>query len=119
MGFVPLATVPTYAATKAAVHSYTQSLRFQLRKTSVRVMEIVPPWVQTKLQREQGNNASAMPLKDFIGELMRLIEESPDADEVVVDRAAPWRFSERDGDFDHRFKSYNEGVADGTSGLHP
>jgi uncharacterized oxidoreductase len=119
MGFVPLATVPTYGATKAALHSYTQSLRFQLRDTTVQIIEIVPPWVQTALQREQGHNPKAMPLKDFIAETMRLIEDAPDADEIVVDRAAPWRFSEQRGDFDLRFKFYNEGVATGTDGMHP
>jgi len=49
LAFVPSAFVPTYSATKAALHSYAQSLRFQLRRTSIRVIEIAPPYVQTEL----------------------------------------------------------------------
>lgn len=47
LAFMPSALTPTYCATKAALHSYTQSLRFQLRETSVQVIEIIPPQVQT------------------------------------------------------------------------
>jgi uncharacterized oxidoreductase len=49
LGFVPIAAMPVYCATKAAVHSFTMSLRYQLRDTSVKVFEIVPPAVDTEL----------------------------------------------------------------------
>ena len=49
LAFAPLATVPVYCATKAALHSYTLSLRHQLADSSVRVLEIVPPAVDTDL----------------------------------------------------------------------
>jgi len=49
LAFTPLAQTPTYCATKAAIHSYTQSLRYQLRKTQIEVLELVPPYVQTFL----------------------------------------------------------------------
>ena len=49
LAFVPLAFMPTYCATKAALHSFTLSLRHQLKGTSIRVVEIVPPMVQTDL----------------------------------------------------------------------
>jgi uncharacterized oxidoreductase len=49
LGFVPIANMPVYCATKAAVHSFTISLRYQLRDTSIRVFEIVPPAVDTEL----------------------------------------------------------------------
>jgi uncharacterized oxidoreductase len=51
LGFVPIAAMPVYCATKAAIHSYTISLRYQLRDTSIKVFEIVPPAVDTELGR--------------------------------------------------------------------
>lgn len=50
LSFVPLANVPVYCATKAALHSFTQSLRWQLKSTSIEVIEIAPPAVDTDLQ---------------------------------------------------------------------
>lgn len=44
LGFTPMAMTAVYSATKAALHSYSQSLRFKLRNTSVRVLEVIPPW---------------------------------------------------------------------------
>jgi uncharacterized oxidoreductase len=49
LAFVPLPPAPIYSATKAAIHSYTQSLRFQLEETGVEVIEIMPPAVKTDL----------------------------------------------------------------------
>ena len=50
LSFVPLANVPVYCATKSALHSFTLSLRWQLRDTGVEVVEIIPPAVDTDLQ---------------------------------------------------------------------
>jgi uncharacterized oxidoreductase len=49
LAFVPLPSAPIYSATKAAIHSYTQSLRFQLEETGVEVIELMPPVVKTDL----------------------------------------------------------------------
>jgi len=49
LAFVPLPSAPLYCATKAAIHSYTQSLRFQLEAQGVEVIEIMPPAVQTDM----------------------------------------------------------------------
>src|SRR5664279_5553306 len=49
LAFVPLAVTPTYCATKAAIHSYTQSLRYQLQGTPVEVIELITPYVATHL----------------------------------------------------------------------
>ena len=51
LGFCPIAVMPVYCATKAAMHSFTVSLRHQLRKTSVKVFEIIPPMVDTDLDK--------------------------------------------------------------------
>src|SRR5438067_6723678 len=52
LAFVPLPSAPIYSATKAAVHAYTQSLRFQLEETGVEVIELMPPAVKTDLSAE-------------------------------------------------------------------
>jgi uncharacterized oxidoreductase len=85
LGFLPMAMTPTYCATKAAIHSYTQSLRYQLRDTSVQVLELIPPYVQTGLMgSRQANDPNAMPLKDFIAETMNILKSSPDATEAIA-----------------------------------
>ena len=84
LAFVPLAVTPTYCATKAAIHSYTQSLRYQLRHTSVEVLELVPPYVQTELLGpSQRTDPNAMPLQDFISEVMHILKHSPEATEIL------------------------------------
>src|SRR5207237_5622924 len=52
LAFVPLPSAPIYCATKAAIHSYTQSLRFQLEETGVEVIELMPPAVKTALSAD-------------------------------------------------------------------
>lgn len=89
---VPLAGAPTYNATKAAIHSWTQSLRYQLKGTNIGVIEIVPPYVATELGGErQVNDPHAMPLEDFISETMAILENHPDRTENCVERVMPLR----------------------------
>lgn len=88
LGFVPLAVSAVYSSTKAAMHSYSQSLRWRLQGTSVKVREIAPPWVQTDLL-DSNNEPRAMPLAQFIAETMALI--ATDENELVVDAAKPLR----------------------------
>jgi uncharacterized oxidoreductase len=107
LAMMPAAMMPSYCASKAAMHSYTQSLRYQLRETPVEVIEIIPPWVQTELQGERGMNPKAMPLKDYIAETMALLKDSPESGEIVVERAKPMRLAER-GDYDSFYKRYND-----------
>lgn len=109
LAFVPLAPTPTYNGTKAALHSYTESLRYQLKDTSVQVIELIPPYVQTTLMGEwQTSDPNAMPLKDYITETMSLLTDSPNAAEICVERVKPLRFAERSGGYDEFFKSYND-----------
>ena len=113
LAFIPSALTPTYCATKAALHSYTQSLRFQLRGSSVQVIEIIPPQVQTALQGQRGFDPNAMPLDVYITETMTLLETQPQAEEILVERVKPFRFAERDGAFDEIYRAFNEAITTG------
>jgi uncharacterized oxidoreductase len=114
LAFLPLALTPTYNATKAAIHSYSQSLRYQLKDTNVRVMELIPPWVQTELMGPgQATEPRAMPLKEFITEVMGILKTSPDATEINVERVKPLRFAEVNGNYDGFFKQFNDAMSGG------
>ena len=101
LAHVPLAAFPTYSASKAFIHSYTQSLRYQLERTSVRVLEMIPPAVQTGLG---GNDPSippppgVMPLSDFIEQTMEMLFSDPTPSELCVDQVKALRFAEANGD---------------------
>ena len=103
LAYVPLAATPTYGATKAAVHSYTESLREQLRETSVQVIEIVPPLTRTRLMGEGTDNDRAMPLGEFTSEVMSLLESEPEAEQILVERVKQQRWAEIDGNYDKMF----------------
>jgi uncharacterized oxidoreductase len=117
LAFVPMAMTPTYCATKAAIHSYTQSLRYQLRDTAVQVLELIPPYVQTELMgSQQANDPRAMPLNEFIAETMSILKNSPDATEICVERVKPLRFAERSGDYDAFVKNFNDSIFGAAAG---
>jgi uncharacterized oxidoreductase len=98
LAYVPMAMTPTYCATKAAIHSWTQSLRFQLRKTKIEVLELVPPYVQTELMGErQATDPRAMPLAEFIAEVMEILKTQPEAKEICVKRVHPLRYAAEAG----------------------
>lgn len=112
LAFVPLAMTPTYCATKAAIHSYTQSLRYQLKETSVEVLELIPPYVQTELMgQRQATDPHAMPLKEFIAEVMNILKISPAAGEVCVERVMLQRAAAAGGNYDAFFKNFNDATA--------
>jgi uncharacterized oxidoreductase len=94
LAFVPLAITPTYCATKAAIHSWTISLRYQLKDTSVQVLELAPPYVQTELMGEhQASDPRAMPLDDYISQSIEILTTQPDAKEILVKNVYPLRFA--------------------------
>ena len=94
LAFSPLAMTPTYSATKAAIHSYTQSLRYQLKDTGIEVLELVPPYVQTGLMGDrQAKDPNAMPLDAFISEVMQILKNDPMVKEILVERVLPQRHS--------------------------
>ena len=112
LAFVPLAVTPTYCATKAAIHSYTQSLRYQLQHTSVEVLELIPPYVQTELLGPgQLTDPNAVPLKDFISETMHILKHSPRVTEICVERVKPLRHAEASGNYETFFKTFNDRAA--------
>jgi uncharacterized oxidoreductase len=92
LAFVPLAWMPVYCATKAAVHSFTVSLRRQLRDQSIHVQELIPPYVKTDLggmQSEPSNfrpSMQPMPLADFTEQAIEGLVGG--SDEVIVGGAA-------------------------------
>jgi len=111
LAFVPFAPTPTYCATKAAIHSYTQSLRYQLKTTKVEVIELIPPYVQTTLTGDQqANDPRAMPLGEFIDEAMSILKTQSDAKEICVKKVYPLRFSAEHGQqkYEGFFQNFND-----------
>jgi len=98
LAFVPMTMTPTYCATKAAIHSYTQSLRYQLKETTVEVLELIPPYVATTLMGEhQAEDPRAMPLGEFITEVMDILKTQPATTEICVKNVRPLRFAAEGG----------------------
>ncbi|WP_205500108.1 SDR family oxidoreductase [Rufibacter psychrotolerans] len=73
LAFTPGVFAPVYCATKAALHSFTMSLRFLLRNTAVEVVEIVPPAVNTDLGGA-GLHTFGAPLDEFADSVMQRID---------------------------------------------
>lgn len=96
LAFVPYATAPTYSASKAAIHSYTASLR-ALLKGKVEVFEIVPPRVATDLTPTTKDSPHSVPLDDFVNEVIALFDAQPVSGEIIVEAVKPFRFAERNG----------------------
>lgn len=92
LAFVPLARSPVYCATKAFIHSFSMSLRWQLRDTGVRVIEVAPPWVQTELGSTDTpgptaptNRPGPIPLDRFIQKTLEALRT--DDEELRIGRA--------------------------------
>ena len=100
LAFVPLPATPTYSATKAAIHSWTESLRVQLAGTPVQVIELVPPAVPTDLMPGHADDERAMPLEEYLTETFGILQREPDVEEVLVDRVRFLRFAEVEGRYD-------------------
>jgi len=98
LAFAPLRFTPTYNATKAAIHQLSETLRLQLADSTVRVVELVPPSVQTELMPGHQDEPSAMPLGEYIDETMAILQTQPDVTEVQVERVKFLRYGEARGD---------------------
>jgi len=115
LAFVPLTTTPTYCATKAAIHSYTVSLR-EVLKGRVEVIELAPPAVQTGLTPGQESRPGYQPLADFADEIMRLWVQQPTPPELLVERVKFLRLAESKGQFDETVVQLNEFAARARAG---
>jgi uncharacterized oxidoreductase len=107
LAFVPRAQNPTYSASKAAIHSWTQSLRHQMRGTSVAVHEIAPPLVATELTPGQSTWSAALGLDVFVKEVIEILSRTTIPDEILVDRVNFQRKAEQEGRFDSAFAAVN------------
>jgi uncharacterized oxidoreductase len=109
LAFVPMAMTPTYCASKAAIHSYSQSLRYQLKDTAIKVLEIIPPWVATELMGEVPTDPRAMPLDAFIAETMQVLATG--ADEICVQNVLRLRNAAASGNEAGVFTMLNDAMS--------
>ena len=106
LAFVPLVAAPTYSATKAAIHSYTVSLREAL-KDRIEVIELAPPAVQTGLTPGQESRPGYQPLDEFIDKVMSLFARQPTPPEILVERVHFQRFAEAENRFGETLTALN------------
>ena len=99
IGFLPFPVMPTYAASKAGVHAYSEALRAQLDGTGIEVSELVPPAVATTPEHAQ-RNPRALGLAEFATEVMDLLQTDPAPHEILVKGVLMHRWAERDGTYD-------------------
>jgi uncharacterized oxidoreductase len=109
IGFLPFPLMASYGASKAGVHSYTESLRAHLAGTGIEVVEIVPPAVATPAMAKL--NPAAVPVDDYLDEVMDLLTGEPTAHEIVVKAALPLRWAERDGTYEELLERRSQPLA--------
>jgi uncharacterized oxidoreductase len=107
LGFVPMAQFPVYCATKAAIHSYSMSLRHQLKNKGVAVIEIIPPAVDTELNTSGGTRPKrsfGLSADEFVSKVMKDIEA--DTEEIGYGFTRDFIRASRD-ELDKRFAAMN------------
>jgi uncharacterized oxidoreductase len=110
IGFLPFPVMPTYAASKAGVHAYSEALRAQLDGTGVEVSELVPPAVATMPEHAQ-RNPRALNLAEFATEVMDLLQTDPTPHEILVKGVLMHRWAERDGTYDELVAQRSQALA--------
>lgn len=106
LAFVPLVIAPTYSAIKAAIHSYTVSLRAVL-KDKIEVIELVPPAVRTDLTPGQKTNERFMPLETFADQVMAIFKQTPTPREILVEGVDFMRNAEGENRLDDTLAAIN------------
>jgi short-subunit dehydrogenase involved in D-alanine esterification of teichoic acids len=110
IGFLPFPVMPTYAASKAGVHAYSEALRAQLDGTGIEVSELVPPAVATTPEQAQ-RNPRALDLAEFATEVMDLLQTDPTPHEILVKGVLMHRWAERDGTYDELVAQRSQALA--------
>ncbi|MFC1411840.1 SDR family oxidoreductase [Streptacidiphilus sp. N1-12] len=110
IGFLPFPAMPSYAASKAGVHAYSEALRVQLAGTGVEVAELVPPAVATTPEHAR-INPRALALADFATEVMDLLRTEPTPHEILVRGVLMHRWAERDGTYAELVAQRSQGLA--------
>ena len=109
IGFLPFPLMPSYGASKAGVHAYTEALRAQLSGAGVTVTELIPPAVATAGQEMV--NPAALPLDGFLDEVIDLMTQTPTPNEIVVQAAQRLRWAERDGTYGELLAARSQSLA--------
>ncbi|MCS5723391.1 SDR family NAD(P)-dependent oxidoreductase [Herbiconiux sp. CPCC 203407] len=109
IAFLPFPLMPTYGASKAGVHAYTEALRPQLAGTGVTVTELVPPAVATAGQEKV--NPAALPLDSYLDEVIDLLTRNPTPKEIIVKAAERLRWAERDGTYESLLEARSRSLA--------
>ena len=109
IAFLPFPLMPTYGASKAGVHAYTEALRAQLAGTGVGVTELVPPAVATAGQEKV--NPAALPLDGYLDEVIDLLTQTSTPSEIVVEAAQRLRWAERDGTYAELLHARSQSLA--------
>ena len=108
LAFVPYPPGPVYSATKAFLHNWLDALRMQLRKTSVEVLELAPPYVQTELGGpQQATDPRAMPLNEFTEEVLEILgSNNIEKGEILVNNVKPLRWAEKNGGYEKMLEAF-------------
>jgi uncharacterized oxidoreductase len=110
IGFLPFPPLPTYAASKAGVHAYSEALRAQLDGTGIEVCELLPPAVATVPEHAR-RNPRALGLAEFATEVMDLLQTDPTPHEILVKGVLMHRRAERDGTYDELVAQRSQALA--------
>lgn len=97
LAFTQLRITPKYNAAESAIHMLTETLRLEFHDSPVELKELQPPSVKTDLLPGQRDSDFAMPLDEFIAEVIDILDDDPDAREIQVENVKLLRYPNRGG----------------------